>query len=73
LKEFKSSNHPKEQVLASLFLHLADWHAFLGKMNSAVMKENVQKGNVKKKARPCTEEEFLTAIGLLIAAAEYGQ
>jgi hypothetical protein len=26
-----------------------------------------------KKVRPFTEEEFLTAVGLLIAAAEYGQ
>ncbi len=37
------------------------------------MKVNRNKENVKKKVRPFTEEEFLTVIGLLMAAAEYGQ
>jgi hypothetical protein len=50
------------------FLHLTfvDWHVTLGKVNSEILKA---KG---KKVRPFTEE-FLTAICLLIAAAEYGQ
>jgi hypothetical protein len=51
LKEFKASNHQKEQVLASLFLHIeiADLHIFLRKMTSAVMKANGQKQNTQKR------------------------
>jgi len=45
----------------------ADWCVTLRKVNSEIL-------NAKgKKVRPFTEEDFLTAMGLLIAAAEYGQ
>jgi hypothetical protein len=69
LSKFDATEYTKDQVFAYLFLHLmfADWHVTLGKANSEILKG---KG---KKVRPFTEGEFLTAMGLLIAAAEYGQ
>jgi hypothetical protein len=39
---------------------------------SPLVNSEILKGKGKK-VRPFTEEEFLTAMGLLIAAAEYGQ
>ena len=47
-----------------------DWRVTFGKINSEIMKANQKQG---EKVRPFTEQEFLTALGLLIAAAEYGQ
>ena len=66
--KFDATEYTKEQVFAYLFLHLmfADWCVTLRKVNSEIL-------NAKgKKVRPFTEEDFLTAMGLLIAAAEYG-
>jgi hypothetical protein len=72
LCNFDATEYTREQALAYLFLHLmfADWRVTFGKINSEIMKVNRKQG---KKVRPFTEEEFLTALGLLIAAAEYGQ
>jgi hypothetical protein len=69
LSKFDATECTKDEVFAYLFLHLmfAGWHVTLGKVNAEILKG---KG---KKVRPFTEEEVLTAIGLLIAAAEYGQ
>jgi hypothetical protein len=46
-----------------------DWRVTFGKI-SEIMKANRKQGET---IRPFTEEEFLIALGLLIAAAEYGQ
>jgi len=72
LCKFDSTQYTKEQVFANLFLHLmfADWRVTFQKFNAEITKENGKPG---KKVRLFTEQEFLTAFGLLIAAAEYGQ
>jgi hypothetical protein len=47
-----------------------NWHVTFGKINSEIMKANQKQG---EKVTPFIEQEFLTTLGLLIAAAEYGQ
>ena len=72
LKSFKVHEHEKDVVLAKLFLHLtfADWRVIFEKLNDAVAVHN--NNNSKKKVRLFTEVEFLTGLGLLIGAAEFG-
>jgi hypothetical protein len=72
LCKFDATECTREQALAYLFFHLmfVDWRVTFGKINSEIMKANWKQG---EKVRPLTEQEFLTALGLLIAAAEYGQ
>ena len=72
LTSFNTKEHPQNEVLAQLFLHLAfaDWQVTLEKMNEAIIQHN-NKSN-SKKVKLFSPEEFLTAFGLLIGAAEYG-
>jgi hypothetical protein len=69
LCKFDAIEYAQEQALAYLFFHLmfVDWHVTSGKINSKIMKANRKQG---KKVRPFTKQEFLTTLGLLIAAAE---
>jgi hypothetical protein len=72
LFKFDHTQYTREQVLANLFLHLmfSDWHINFQKLNSHIIKDNQKQG---KKVRQFTEEKSLTAFGLFISAAEYGQ
>jgi len=72
LKSFDSRQYKQSEVLAHLFLHLsfADWRVTLDKMNQAINEAN--NNNNKKRVRVFSAEEFLTALGLMIGAAEYG-
>jgi hypothetical protein len=74
LKKFKSTDYPKETAIAELFLHLAfvDWRLSLAKLNEAVQEHNNNTNGQKKKVRPFTEVEFLSALGIFIGAAEFG-
>jgi hypothetical protein len=47
-----------------------DWQLTLGRISGEVSKANRNKG---EKVRLFTEQEFLMALGLLIAVAKYGQ
>jgi hypothetical protein len=47
-----------------------EWRVTFGKISPEIVKAKQKKG---KKVRPFTEQEFLTVLDLLIAAAEYGQ
>jgi hypothetical protein len=72
LKSFDSRQYKQSEVLAHLFLHLsfADWRVTLDKMNQAINEAN--NNNNKKRVRVFSAEEFLTALGLMIGASEYG-
>jgi len=72
LKSFDCTQYTQRDVLAHLFLHLsfADWRVTLDKMNQAINEAN--NNNNKKRVRVFSAEEFLTALGLMIGAAEYG-
>lgn len=73
LKSFKAHEYEKDVVIAELFLHLtfADWRVIFGKLNDAVAVHNNNSSN-KRKVRLFTDIEFLTGLGLLIGAAEFG-
>ena len=72
LNSFDCTQYTQRDVLAHLFLHLsfADWRVTLDKMNQAINEAN--NNNNKKRVRVFSAEEFLTALGLMIGAAEYG-
>ena len=72
LTSFNAKEHPQNEVLAQLFLHLAfaDWQVTYEKMNDAIIQRK-NKSN-SKKVKLFSPKEFFTTFSLLIGTAEYG-
>ena len=68
LKDFNSKNYLKDEVLCQLFLQLTfcSWKQKVVLFNDAYKKSGL-------KGRLFTNQEFLTALGFLIVAAEFSQ
>ena len=74
LLSFDMKDNMQDAVLCQLFLHIAfaDWTVIVDRLDQAVSQHNESK-KVDCCVHKFTQAEFLTGLGLLIGATEFGQ